>query len=82
MDCVMDFILLKEFLKYFLVKFKVLMFLLYDIISDVKGEVRMFGKKNIVLMIKYKQKELGRNEYIELNVVNFFYSFLDFVEEK
>lgn len=33
-------------------------------------------------MIKYKQREPGRNEYIELNVANFPYSFPDLVEEK
>lgn len=33
-------------------------------------------------MIKYKQRESGRNEYIELNVANFPYSFPDLVEEK
>ena len=33
-------------------------------------------------MIKYKQQEPGRNEYIELNVANFPYSFPDLVEEE
>ncbi|EPC8418884.1 MULTISPECIES: hypothetical protein [Bacillus cereus group] len=82
MDRVTDPIPLKELPKYFPVKFKVPEFLPYDIASDVKGEVRTIGKKNAVLMIKYKQREPGRNEYIELNVANFPYSFPDLVEEK
>ncbi|MFP3375388.1 DNA polymerase III subunit delta [Bacillus sp. SIMBA_069] len=82
MDRVTDPIPLKELPKYFPVKFKVPAFLPYDIASDVKGEVRTIGKKNAVLMIKYKQREPGRNEYIELNVANFPYSFPDLVEEK
>lgn len=82
MDRVTDPIPLKELSKYFPVKFKVPTFLPYDITSDVKGEVRTIGKKNAVLMIKYKQQDPSRNEYIELNVANFPYSFPDFVEEK
>lgn len=82
MDRVTDPIPLKELPKYFPVKFKVPAFLPYDITSDVKGEVRTIGKKNAVLIIKYKQREPGRNEYIELNVANFPYSFPDLVEEK
>ncbi len=82
MDRVTDPIPLKELPKYFPVKFEVPTFLPYDITSDVKGEVRTLGKKNTVLTIKYKQKEPGRNEYIELNVANFPYSFPDLVEEK
>ncbi len=82
MDRVTDPIPLKELSKYFPVKFKVPAFLPYDITSDVKGEVRTIGKKNAVLMIKYKQQESGRNDYIELNVANFPYSFPDLVEEK
>ncbi|ANC10970.1 MULTISPECIES: hypothetical protein [Bacillus] len=82
MDRVTDPIPLKELPKYFPVKFKVPTFLPYDITSDVKGEVRTLGKKNAVLTIKYKQKEPGRNEYIELNVANFPYSFPDLMEEK
>ncbi|MBJ8057277.1 DNA polymerase III subunit delta [Bacillus cereus] len=82
MDHVTDPIPLKEIPKYFSVKFKVPAFLPYDITSDVKGEVRTIGKKNAVLTIKYKQQEPGRNEYIELNVANFPYSFPNIVEEK
>ena len=82
MDRVTDPIPLKELSKYFPVKFKVPAFLPYDIRSDVKGEVRTIGKKDAVLMIKYKQQESGRNEYIELNVANFPYSFPGLVEEK
>ncbi|MDH4420398.1 MULTISPECIES: DNA polymerase III subunit delta [Bacillus] len=82
MDRVTDPIPLKEIPKYFPVKFKVPTFLPYDIMSDVKGEVRTIGKKNAVLTIKYKQQEQGRHEYIELNVANFSYSFPEFVEEK
>ncbi|MDM5235916.1 DNA polymerase III subunit delta [Bacillus cereus] len=82
MDRVTDPIPLKELPKYFPVKFKVPTFLPYDITSDVKGEVRTIGKKNVVLTIKYKQQEQGRHEYIELNIANFSYSFPYFVEEK
>lgn len=81
-DRVIDHIPLKELPKYFPVKFKAPTVLPYDITSDVKGQVRKIGQKNAVLMIKYKQQEPGRNEYIELNVANFPYSFPDFVEEK
>ncbi|MGH0923731.1 DNA polymerase III subunit delta [Bacillus pacificus] len=82
MDHVTDPISLKELPKYFPVTFKVPAFLPYDITSDVKGEVRTIGKKNTVLMIKYKQQDPSRNEYIELNVANFPYSFPDLVEQK
>ncbi|PES95811.1 DNA polymerase III subunit delta [Bacillus cereus] len=82
MDRVTDPIPLKELPKYFPVKFKVPTFLPYDITSDVKGEVRTIGKKNVVLTIKYKQQEQGRHQYIELNIANFSYSFPYFVEEK
>ena len=82
MDRVTDPIPLKELSKYFPVKFKVPAFLPYDITSDVKGEVRTIGKKNAVLMIKYKQQDPSRNDYIELNIANFPYSFPDLVEEK
>ncbi|WP_242212310.1 DNA polymerase III subunit delta [Bacillus cereus group sp. BfR-BA-01383] len=82
MDRVTDPIPLKELPKYFPVKFKVPTFLPYDITSDVKGEVRTIGKKNVVLTIKYKQQEQVRHEYIELNIANFSYSFPYFVEEK
>ena len=81
MDRVTDPIPLKELPKYFPVKFKVPTFLPYDITSDVKGSKNAW-EKNTVLTIKYKQKEPGRNEYIELNVANFPYSFPDLVEEK
>lgn len=47
----------------------------------MKGR-KQIEKKNVVLTIKYKQQEQGKNEYIELNVANFPYSFPDFVEEK
>ncbi|OTW66127.1 DNA polymerase III subunit delta [Bacillus thuringiensis serovar roskildiensis] len=82
MDRVTDPIPLKELPKYFPVKYKVPAFLPYDIMSNVKGEVRTIGTKKAVLMIKYKQREPGRNEYIELNVANFPYSFPYIVDEK
>ncbi|PFQ44073.1 DNA polymerase III subunit delta [Bacillus cereus] len=82
MDRAIDHIPLKELPKYFPVKFKAPTVLPYDMTSDVKGQVRKIGQKNAVLTIKYKQQEPGRNEYIELNVANFPYSFPDFVDEK
>ncbi len=80
-DRVTDPIPLKELPKYFPAKFKTPTFLPYDITSDVKGEVRTLGKKHAVVTIKYKQQEKGRNDYVELTVANFSYSFPYFVEE-
>ncbi|RFT67376.1 DNA polymerase III subunit delta [Bacillus clarus] len=80
-DRVSDPIVLKDLPKYFPARFKTPTFLPYDITSDVKGEVRTLGKKNAVLTIKYKQDGKGRQEYVELTVANFSYSFPYIVEE-
>ncbi len=72
---------LKGVKKYFPETIKVPTYLPYDVMSDVTGEIRTIGKKNAVLMIKYKPKEEGRKEYIELTVANFSYSFPYIVEQ-
>lgn len=72
---------LKDAKKYFSAGFKVPTYLPYDAMSNVKGEVRIIGKKNAVLTAKYKQQEKGRKDYIELTVANFSYSFPYIVEQ-
>ena len=80
-DLVSGPISLKDTKKYFSAAFKAPTYLPYDVMSDVKGEVRTIGKKNAVLTIKYKQREKGRKDYIELTVANFSYSFPYIVEQ-
>ncbi|CAI8780242.1 MULTISPECIES: hypothetical protein [Bacillus] len=71
---------LKNAKKYFPESFKAPTYLPYDVMNDVKGEVRTIGTKNAVLTIKYRQQEKGRKDYVELTVANFSYSFPYIVE--
>ncbi|EOP66919.1 hypothetical protein KOW_01698 [Bacillus cereus VDM006] len=71
---------LKNAKKYFPESFKAPTYLPYDVMNDVKGEVRTIGTKNAVLTIKYRQQEKGRKDYVELTVANFPYSFPYIVE--
>ncbi|MCI0763360.1 DNA polymerase III subunit delta [Paenibacillus sp. 102] len=80
-DLVSGPISLKDTKKYFSAAYKVPTYLPYDVMNDVKGEVRTIGKKNAVLTIKYKPQEKGRKDYVELTVANFSYSFPYIVEQ-
>lgn len=78
---VSDFVSLKEAEKQFPATFKVPTFLPYEIAHGIHATVRTIGKDHAVLTIKYKPKEQGRKDYVELAVANFSYSFPYIVEQ-